>query len=47
MVIAAKRPAIRSFPAPIRIDPRSKLVWRTVVPQLRIGSPTSGDDCPP
>jgi hypothetical protein len=46
-VIAAKRPAIRSFPAPIRIDPLSKLVWRTVVPQLRIGSPTSGDGCPP
>lgn len=46
-VIAAKRPAFRSFPAPIRVVPESPLVWRTVVPQLQIGSPNFGSGCPP
>jgi len=46
-VIAAKRPAVRHFPAPTQVIPESPLLWRTVVPQLRIGSPTFGDGCPP
>lgn len=46
-VIAAKRPAVRHFPAPTHVIPESPLLWRTVVPQLRIGSPTFGDGCPP
>jgi hypothetical protein len=46
-VIAAKRPATRSFPHPPRVVPESPLVWRTVAPLLEIGSPLFGNGCPP
>jgi hypothetical protein len=46
-VIVAKRPAVRHFPAPTQRSGDSGMTWRTDVPQLRIGSPTFGDDCPP
>ncbi len=46
-VVAAKRPAVRHFPAPTRVVPESPLAWRPVVPQLKIGSPTAGSGCPP
>ncbi len=46
-VIAAKRPAVRHFPAPTQVVPASPLLWRTVVPQLQIGSRLFGDGCAP
>ena len=39
-------PAVHHLPAPTQVIPESPLLWRTVVPQLRIGSPTFGDGCP-
>lgn len=44
-VVAAKRPAVRPFPAPAQVIPESPLAWRPFVPQLKIGSPTNGSGC--
>ena len=50
MIAMPRRPleiSSEPFPAPTRVIPESRLLWRTVVPQLRIGSPLFGDGCPP
>ena len=37
-VFAAKRPAMRSYPAPARIDPHSPIVWRPMADNARISN---------
>lgn len=46
-VVAAKRPAVRNFPAPTRVVPESPLVWRPYAAGVVIGSTGATGGCPP